>query len=120
MPKDSISIIKQLRKVIFSEEIISNYKMNEQDFTRKRKQPFGQFLLFMLNLLKKSMVVEIDIFLQHLNSKLDCCSVQNFTSSAFVQKRKKIKPQVFNYLSSIITDNYYLESNQNIMRFKGF
>jgi hypothetical protein len=120
MPKDSISIIKQLRKVIFSEEIISNYKMNEQDFTRKRKQPFGQVLLFMVNLLRKSMVVEIDIFLQHLNLKLDCCSVKNFTSSAFVQKRKKIKPQVFNYLSSIITDSYYVESNQNVKRFKGF
>lgn len=120
MPKDSISIIKQLRKAIFSEEIISDYKMNEKDFTRKRKQPFGQVLLFMLNLLRKSMVVEIDIFLQHLNSKLDCCSVKNFTSSAFVQKRKKIKPEVFNYLSSIITENFYLESNQNIKRFKGF
>jgi hypothetical protein len=121
MSKDSMSIINQLRKAILSEEIISNFKMNEQDFTRKRKQPFGQVLLFMLNLLRKSMVIEIiDIFLQHLNSKLDCCSVKKFTSSAFVQKRKKIKPQVFNYLSSIIIKNYYAESNQNIKRFRGF
>ncbi|TRX22328.1 IS4 family transposase [Flavobacterium franklandianum] len=120
MSKNSISIIKQLRKVIYSEEIISDYRMNEQDFTRKRKQPFCQVLLFMLNLLRKSMVIEIDIFLQHLNSKLDCHKVKNFTSSAFVQKRKKIKPEVFNYLSSVIIENYYVGSNQNIKRFNGF
>lgn len=120
MSKNSISIIKQLRTVIFSEEIISEYKMNEQDFTRKRKQPFGQVLLFMLNLLRKSMVIEIDVFLQHLNSKLDYYTVQNFTSSAFVQKRKKIQPEVFNYLSSVIIENYYVESNQNIRIFNGF
>lgn len=120
MSKNSISIIKQLRKVIYSEEIISEYRMNGQDFTRKRKQPFCQVLLFMLNLLRKSMVIEIDIFLQHLNSKLDCHKVKNFTSSAFVQKRKKIKPEVFNYLSSVIIENYYVGSNQNIKRFNGF
>lgn len=120
MSKNSILIIKKLREVIFSKEIIADYRMREQDFTRNRKQPFSGVLLFMLNLLRKSMIIEIDNFLQHLNSKLDCQKVKNFTSSAFVQKRKKIKPEVFNYLSSVITDNYYIESNQNIKRFNGF
>jgi hypothetical protein len=120
MSKNSISIIKLLRKVIYSEQIISEYKMNKQDSTRKRKQPFGQVSLFMLNLFRKSMVIEIDFFLQHLNSKLDYYTVKNFTASAFVQKRKKIRPEVFNYLSSVIIENYYVESNQNIKLFTGF
>lgn len=120
MSKNSILIIKKLRDVIFSKEIISDYRMKEQHFTRNRKQPFCRVLLFMLNLLRKSMVIEIDNFLQHLNSKLDLQRVDNFTSSAFVQKRKKIKPEVFNYLSSVITDNYYVKTNQNIKRFNGF
>ncbi|MDR7211996.1 transposase [Flavobacterium piscis] len=107
-----------MREEIFSKEIISAYRVNEQDFTRKRKQPFGQVVLFMLNLLRKSMVIEINNFLEHLNSKLDSQKVENFTSSAFVQKRKKIKPEVFNYLSSVIIDNYYVQSNENIKRFK--
>lgn len=50
MQKASISIIEELREIIFSETIISDYKMNKQDFTRKRKQPFGSVLLFMFNL----------------------------------------------------------------------
>lgn len=120
MQKNSILIIKKLREEIFSKEIISDYRVNKQDFTRKRKQPFDQVLLFMLNLLRKSMVIEINNFLEYLNSKLDFQKVESFTSSAFVQKRKKIKPEVFNYLSSVITDNYYVQGNENIKRFKNF
>jgi len=120
MPKNSILIIKKLREEIFSKEIILDYKVNEQDFTRKRKQPFSQVLLFMLNLLRKSMAIEINNFLEYLNSKLESQKVKNFTSSAFVQKRKKIRPEVFNYLSSVIIDNYYVQSNENIKRFKDF
>lgn len=95
--------------------------MNLSDFTRKRKQPFGNVLLFMFNLLRKSLVIEIDNFMQHLNSKIEDRSVQNFTSSAFVQKRKKINPDVFKYLSSVIVaNNYDHNCNNNINLFNGF
>lgn len=109
-----------MREIIFGEQIISDYRMNEIDFTRKRKQPFGSVLLFMFNLLRKSLVVEIDNFMQYLNSKIDSESIQNFTSSAFVQKRKKIKPEVFKYLSQVIIDNTYSDRNDDIKRFNGF
>lgn len=120
MSKSSILIIKQLREVIFSKEIILDYRMKEQDFTRKRKQPFGGVLLFMFNLLRKSLIVEIDNFMQYLNLKVDSDSIQNFTSSAFVQKRKKINPNVFKYLSQVIIENAYVESNTTIKLFNGF
>ena len=94
--------------------------MNEKDFTRKRKQPFGSVLLFMFNLLRKSLIVEIDNFMQYLNSKTDSESIQNFTSSAFVQKRKKIKPEVFKYLSQVIIENTYSDTNDGIKLFNGF
>ena len=109
-----------LREIIFSEQIISDYRMNEKDFTRKRKQPFGSVLLFMFNLLRKSLVVEIDNFMQYLNSKIDSESIQNFTSSAFVQKRKKIKPEVFKYLSQVIIENTYSDRNDGIKLCNGF
>ncbi|AYN03550.1 IS4 family transposase [Flavobacterium sp. 140616W15] len=66
------------------------------------------------------MAIEINNFLEYLNSKLEFQKIESFTSSAFVQKRKKIKPEVFNHLSSVITDNYYVQGNQNIKRFKDF
>ena len=74
----------------------------------------------MFNFLRKSLVIEIDNFMRHLNSKLGNSSVQDFISSAFVQACKKINPDVFKYLASVITDNYYLESNANIKLFNGF
>jgi hypothetical protein len=49
--KNSNLIMDKLRETIFSEEIILKYKNNPIDFTRNRKQPFGQMLVFMLNLL---------------------------------------------------------------------
>lgn len=89
--KNSLFIIEKLKEVIFSKEIILEYRKSETDFTRKRKQPFGQMLLFMFNLVKKSLVIEIDNFVEFLNSKTDLNEVKDFTKSAFVQKRMKIK-----------------------------
>jgi hypothetical protein len=94
--------------------------MNKQDFTRKRKQPFGSVLLFMFNLLRKSLVIEIDNFIQHLNLKVNSGNIQNFSSSAFVQKRKKINPEVFKYLSQVITESNYVEGNLTVKLFNGF
>jgi len=85
--------------------------MNEQDFTRNRKQPFSATLLFMLNLLRKSLAIEIDGFVRHLKDRFSSDTTQHFTSSAFTQNRKKIDPKVFNHLSEIIVENFYADNN---------
>lgn len=118
--KQSEIILNILKEEIFSDQIRIKYRMSDTDFTRKRKQPFGEVLLFMFNLLRKSIVIEIDTFLQNMKSKLGVEIVCNFTSSAFVQKRNKINPQVFNHLSQVITDNYYVKENLNVKLFQGF
>jgi len=120
MSKNSIIIVEILRKVIFSDKIRIEFRMNDKDFSRKRKQPFGEVLLFMFNLLRKSLAIEIDNFITHLNSKVESGSMENFTKSAFVQKRQKINPEVFKYLSRVITENTYVEGNKNIKLFYGY
>lgn len=120
MKNSSDLIVQKLKEVIFSEAIIQEFKMSDSDFTRNRKQPFGFMILFMVNFLKKSLVIEIDNYLNHVKLKLGDCSFKSFTSSAFVQKRKKIKHTVFIFLSSVIIDNYYIKSNKNIKLFEGF
>lgn len=89
MTNNSVLIVEKLKKIIFSDEIILKYKMNKVDFTRKRKQPFGCVLLFMLNLLRKSLVIEVDNYIIQLNTRLKNHNVKSFASSAFVQRRKK-------------------------------
>jgi hypothetical protein len=110
----------KLRDAIFSQELAMKFKMREQDFTRNRKQPFYATLLFMFNFLKKSLVVEIDGFVRHLNERLSSGNTQRFTSSAFTQNRKKIDPEVFNHLSEIIIDNFYTADNDSLQLLNGF
>jgi hypothetical protein len=37
MPKNSIAIVEILKEVIFSDKIRIEFKMNDKDFSRKRK-----------------------------------------------------------------------------------
>lgn len=120
MKSNSELIVQRLKEVIFSETIIQEFKMSDSDFTRNRKQPFGSMILFMVNFLKKSLIIEIDNYLSHVKLKLEDCSFKSFTSSAFVQKRKKINHTVFKFLSAVIIDNFYIKSNKNIKLFEGF
>jgi hypothetical protein len=102
-----------LREELFSQELAARFKMKKQDFTRNRKQPFLSTLLFMINLLRKSLAIEIDGFVRHLNGRLSA-GVSYFTSSAFIQNRKKIDPAVFRHLSDIIINNFYTSENDTL------
>jgi hypothetical protein len=109
-----------LREAIFGRDLALKFKMKEQDFTRNRKQPFSATLLFMFNLLRRSLAIEIDGFVRHLNARFSSGSMQHFTSSAFIQNRKKIDPAVFNHLSEIIVENFYTSDNDAINHLYGF
>jgi hypothetical protein len=108
-----------LRETIFSKELALKFKMNKQDFTRNRKQPFSSTLLFMFNLLRRSLAVEIDGFVRYLNGRFSSVSSRSFTASAFIQNRKKIDPEVFSHLSGIIVDNFYTSENEALNYLNG-
>jgi hypothetical protein len=109
-----------LRETILSKELVLEFKKNEQDFTRNRKQPFVATLLFMLNLLRRSLVIEIDGFVCYLKERLSSGSNRRFTSSAFIQNRKKIDPKIFNCLSAVIIENFYTADNDTLNYFHDF
>jgi hypothetical protein len=87
--------------------------MKKQDFTRTRKQSFLSTILFMVTQLKKSLSVEIDSFVRHWNDKFSA-GVSQFTSSAFIQNRRKIDPEVFKHLSSVLTKGFYRPDNDEV------
>jgi hypothetical protein len=118
--KNALGILKILREVIYSDQIVINYRMNKTDFSRTRKQPFGDMLLFMFNFLRKSLPIEIDNFVNFLNSDTSVLKIKKFTKSAFVQKRRKINPEVFKYLTKVISENFYVKSNQDARYLYGF
>lgn len=113
-------IIGKLRETIFSPELVLKFRMKEQDFTRERKQPFTATLMLMFNFLRKSLVVEIDCFLSYLKRGFDHGKNYGFTSSAFIQNRKKINPAVFSHLSGVIIDNFYTKENDGLKLWNDF
>lgn len=70
----------------------------------------------MLNLLRKSLSLEIENFWSFL--KLN--PLQKFSKSAFVQARMKIKPEVFEHLSRILINEFYTENDLSIKKWKDF
>ena len=57
--------------------------------------------------------MDINGFMRHLNDKFSA-KVSHFTSSAFIQTRKKIDPEVFKHLSSILTKSFYRPDNDEV------
>lgn len=71
----------------------------------------------MLNMIRKSLSIEIQNFLDFLGR--DHIS-QKFTKSAFVQARKKIKPEVFRHLSLTLLNEFYSDNYESIKKWQGY
>ena len=70
----------------------------------------------MLNLLRKSLSLEIENFTNFL--KLG--SLKKSTKSAFVQARMKIMPEVFEHLSQTLVDEFYTDNDSAIKLWNNF
>jgi len=71
----------------------------------------------MLNMLRKSLAIEIENFFTFLGKK---STTSKFTKSAFVQARKKIKPEVFKHLSDTLVKEFYTDNDLAIKKWNGF
>jgi hypothetical protein len=69
----------------------------------------------MINFLTKSLSIEIANFLSFLKRKdIDHAT---FSKSAFVQARKKIKPEVFKHLNQRIVEEFYTDNSGVLKQF---
>ena len=106
-----------VKSELLSEGLKQDFRVSKKYFTRVRKQTFHLILLFMMNLLRKSLAIEIDNFFSFLGKK---ASFGKFTKSAFVQARKKIKPEVFRHLSHTLINEFYSDNEEAIKTWQGF
>lgn len=111
-------MLKIIVQKIFCEDFKKRYRESEKDFTRKRKLPFSNTVVFMLNLIRKSLVIEIYNFVEHLSSSSSQVT-KLFTSSAYVQSRKKINPLVFKDLSDTLISEFYTDNELGVRLWKG-
>lgn len=94
--------------------------MLETDFTRNRKQSFHSTIVFMINFLTKSLSVEITNFISYIKYNMPGATIDGFTKSAFVQYRKKIKPEVFKSLSDSLVEEFYTDNDEAVKLWNGF
>jgi hypothetical protein len=74
----------------------------------------------MLNFLTKSLSAEIDSFISFIKHTIKEKQLSCFSKSAFVQCRKKIKPDVFKYLSDSLIEEFYTDNDESIKLWNGF
>lgn len=84
--------MEKLRESIYGRDLVLTFRMKKEDFTRSRKQPFVATLLLMLNMLRKSLAIEIDNFLSQVQAGILSKRVKTLSTSAFVQNKQKISP----------------------------
>ncbi len=113
-------ILNEIKSMVFSENLILKYRVSQCDFTRKRKQTFHSTILFMINFLTKSLSIEIENFVDFIKNSIQLSNTENYTKSAFVQCRKKIKPEVFKCLSDRLIAEFYTDNDESIKLWNGF
>jgi hypothetical protein len=74
----------------------------------------------MRNCLTKSLSVEIESFISFIGQNIKEVKISCFTKSAFVQCLKKIKPEVFKYLSDSLIEEFYTDNDESIKLWNGF
>ncbi len=114
MKKENKLIVKKIRAGIINENFMKRHRFSDKDFSRKRKLPFTQLILFMLNLVRQTLQKELTQFIHMLSDK----KVNNITKSAFCQSRMKLKHTAFIELNDILIDEYYTDNEFNL--WKGF
>jgi len=116
--KTSLYFIELSKKFIQSKSTKRKYRLSEKDFTRNRKLSFETLSLCMIRLLRQNIQIEINSYFCTSN-RLNRNTPMSVTSSAFVQSRKKIKPEMFSDLSKIIAEDFYQDNDENIKLYKG-
>lgn len=110
-----------LRKVLESEELKKKYRTKPVYFTRNRKQPFVELLVFMMNFLQKSLQMEIINFHKILSDLKGLPKrVISFSKSAFVQNRQKVSPEVFKHLLTVFNKEFYTDNELNVKLWNGY
>jgi hypothetical protein len=74
----------------------------------------------MMNFLTKSLSIEIENFVSHIKRDCGLIHFKSFTKSAFVQYRKKIRPEVFKKLNAMLVDEFYTDNELGIKLWNGF
>ncbi len=107
MKKQGLTIIDSVKELLFSEQLKDTCRTKSTDFTRRRILTFPVVVGFLLNMLTKSLQIELERFLAVL--KGHSCSV-SVTQQAFGKARKKLSEKTFMRLDERLVDEFYTDN----------
>ncbi|WP_099355790.1 IS4 family transposase [Fredinandcohnia onubensis] len=110
-----LGAIEVCRKVLYDFHFMCDSRMKATYFSREGgKLTFPEIILFVLNLVTKSLQIELNDFFDLIKKEGETISKQGFS-----QARKKIKPEAFKMLFDTITTWFYQSNNSpNYMGFR--
>jgi hypothetical protein len=92
---------------LYSQDFKEQCRTKEKYFTRKRILTFPVLVTFLLNMLTKTLQVELDRFLKILKGQ---SSPVRVSKQAFSQARQKLSEQAFLRLDERLVDEFYTEN----------
>lgn len=106
-------VLEKIKKEMESNEFIIKSKINEKDFTRKRKAMPADIVMYELN--KKGLSSKMEI----LNFN-DIKYVKDISSPGLFKQREKLNPEVFIYLIQLTLKDFYVEHKDEVKTYKGY
>ena len=110
----NIKIIEDLKSFLKLSKEKRLFTKDEKAFTKDRKLPYDRTVAVIINMLKRSLSIEIDEFFDVLNSGT-CCS-----KSAFVQQRLKLLHDFFKMWNVVQVESFYNNYKDKVKRWKGY
>src|SRR3989344_3316441 len=104
MKKEAKRLLKMFKKTIYSKQFLESHRKSKNSFIRNRKMPFPNLILFMLNLVKKSLQKELSEFFLKFSKE------KNITNSAFCQSRMNLNYTAFVELNDLMISDFYTKS----------
>ena len=115
----NVKIIESLKTYLVT--VLSDIKLRKEvfqsinNFTRNRKLPLSLLVSLLLNMVKRSLSIEIRDFYNSLGN-----GSSRVTKAAFSLQRVKLLPLFFIKWNKILVDSYYEEYGSRIKIWKGF
>jgi len=98
-----------IRKYLENNEFKLKCILSKQFFTRRRQLPFTTLIALIMNLIRKSLQVEIGSFTRFLN-------IRSFSKQAFSKARKKLSSVVFELLNEKLLVEFYTDNDFKIYK----
>lgn len=103
MKKKAHEILEKIRVLILSENFKKIYRVNDKNFIRNYLITFPVLILVILNLMRRSLQVE-------LNSLAEVTCMPIISKQVFSAARKKLLPQAFIELNKKLTYEFYCDN----------